>query len=96
MALKGMFTQAVALKKFWKLSKLDASVWIVTFLTTVIVNVDIGLLAGIIVSLISIMILGMKPYTCLLGVVPNTDLYVDLNKYKKVILKFFFFKKTLK
>ncbi|KAK9751232.1 Sulfate permease family [Popillia japonica] len=83
-ALKGMLMQAVMLKKFWKLSKWDAIVWIVTFLTTVVVSIDIGLLSGIIVSLISIFVRGQRPYTCLLGVVPNTDLYLDCKRFKGV------------
>lgn len=81
-----MLIQVTSIKRFWSLSKLDGMVWIVTFLTTVIINVDIGLLVGVIVSLLSVMILGMKPYTCLLGSVPGTDLYVDIKRYKKVIL----------
>ncbi|KAI4455118.1 sulfate transporter [Holotrichia oblita] len=83
-ALKGMLMQAVMLKKFWRLSKWDAIVWIITFLTTVVVSIDIGLLSGIVISLISIFVRGQRPYTCLLGVVPNTDLYLDCKRYKGV------------
>ncbi|KRT81144.1 hypothetical protein AMK59_5643, partial [Oryctes borbonicus] len=83
-ALKSMLVQAKMLKKYWKLSKWDAVVWIVTFLTTFIVSIDIGLLSGIVISLISIFVQGHRPYTCLLGVVPNTDLYLDCKRYKGV------------
>lgn len=69
---------------FYKLSVLDAIVWMATFLTVVIVAIDIGLLVGIILSLACIFIRGMKPYTCLLGNVPNTDLYLDIKRYKGV------------
>lgn len=85
-ALKGMFTQAKALKKFWILSKLDATVWIITFLTVVIVNVDIGLFVGLAISVLSLLFLGMKPYVCLMGVIPQTDIYVDMSRYKKVFM----------
>lgn len=71
---------------FYKLSVLDAIVWMVTFLTVVVVAIDIGLLVGIILSLTCIFIRGMKPYTCLLGNVPNTDLYLDIKRYKGVSL----------
>lgn len=70
--------------KFWKLSKLDAAVWMVTFLGVVFISIDIGLLVGVIMSLTTIFLMGMKPYTCLLGSVPHTDLYVDINRYKGV------------
>ncbi|KAL3278616.1 hypothetical protein HHI36_016156 [Cryptolaemus montrouzieri] len=80
-ALKGMLMQVKDFFKFIKLSKLDGTVWLVTFLTTVIVSIDLGLLIGVAMSLISIMILEFKPYICLLGNIPHTDLYLDINKY---------------
>ncbi|XP_072379811.1 prestin-like [Diabrotica undecimpunctata] len=81
-SLRGMMMQAVELIKFWKLSKLDAVVWVVTFVTVVFVSMEIGLIVGVCMSLFSIFIFSFKPYTCLLGSVPNTDLYLDMNRYK--------------
>lgn len=76
--------QSKQLARFWILSKLDGMVWIVTVLTVVLIGIDIGLLAGLLTSLVSILLLSIKPYTCLLGHVPNTDLYLDMNRYKGV------------
>ncbi|OAD59199.1 Prestin [Eufriesea mexicana] len=84
-ALKGMFQQASQLIKFWKLSKCDALIWISTFLTVIIVNIDIGLLAGIIISLAIILLQSLRPYICLLGHIPNTDLYLDMSRFKAAI-----------
>ncbi|XP_050594696.1 prestin-like isoform X2 [Bombus affinis] len=84
-ALKGMFQQANQLIKFWKLNKCDALIWIATFLTVVIVNIDIGLLAGIIISLAIILLKSLSPYICLLGYIPNTDLYLDISRFKAAI-----------
>lgn len=83
-ALKGMFVQAKQLVKFWKLSKSDAIIWIVTFLIVTLVNIDIGLLAGLLVSLVIILLQTIRSYTCLLGHIPHTDLYLDLDRYKAV------------
>lgn len=69
---------------FWRLSQLDALVWLMTFLSVVIVAIDVGLAVGVLLSLACIFIRGMKPYTCLLGHVPHTDLYLDVNRYKSV------------
>lgn len=66
-ALKGMLMQVKQFFEFWKISRLDAAVWLVTFLAVVIFAIDIGLLVGIVLSLACIFIRGMKPYTCLLG-----------------------------
>jgi solute carrier family 26 protein len=82
-ALKGMLLQAKNLPSFWRLSKLDGLVWIITFLTVVLVDIDYGLLVGLALSLVSILVQGMKPYTCLLGVMPNMDIYLDCNRYRE-------------
>ncbi|KAK9297693.1 hypothetical protein QLX08_008736 [Tetragonisca angustula] len=84
-ALKGMFQQANQLIKFCKLNKSDALIWILTFLTVVIVNIDIGLLVGMIISLAIILLQSLRPYICLLGYVPNTDLYLDMSRFKAAI-----------
>ncbi|XP_070172363.1 prestin isoform X1 [Polyergus mexicanus] len=84
-ALKGMFQQANQLIKFWKLSKTDAIIWIVTFLIVTLINIDIGLLAGLFVSLAIILLQAIRPYTCLLGHIPHTDLYLDLDRYKAAV-----------
>ncbi|KAK4883429.1 hypothetical protein RN001_006748 [Aquatica leii] len=84
-ALKGMLIQVTQFFHFWKLSKLDAFVWIMTFLTVIFISIDIGLLVGFILSLAEIIIMGFKPYTCLLGSVPNTDIYLDVARYKMAI-----------
>ena len=60
-------------------------VWITTFLSVVIIDIDVGLFAGVLVSLVVLYIKGWKSFYCLLGVVPNTDLYVDLNTHKSAI-----------
>ncbi|XP_038213044.1 prestin isoform X2 [Zerene cesonia] len=81
-SLKGMFMQIKELAKFWKLSKLDAIVWLVTFLTTMLVNIDIGLGAGLLASVGALFCRSQKPYTCLLGRVLDTDLYLDIKRYR--------------
>lgn len=82
-----MFLQAIQLIKFWKLNKCDAVIWIVTFLVVIIVNIDVGLLVGLLTSILVILLQSIKPYICLLGHIPNSDLYLDMNRYKAVSCK---------
>ena len=57
--------------------------WISTFLSVVIIDIDIGLLTGVLVSLFALYIKGFKSQYALLGVVPDThDIYVDLKAHK--------------
>ncbi|XP_072379809.1 prestin-like [Diabrotica undecimpunctata] len=81
-SLKGMLVQVTQLVSYWKLSKFDALVWITTFISVVFISMEIALIVGISLSLLSIFIASFKPYTCLLGSVPHTDLYLDMNRYK--------------
>ncbi|XP_075984145.1 prestin-like [Anticarsia gemmatalis] len=81
-SLKGLFMQVKDLRRFWRLSKLDAAVWLVTFVITLAVNVDLGLLAGIMASIATLFYRAQTPYTCLLGRVMDTDLYLDVKRYR--------------
>ncbi|KAI8441826.1 hypothetical protein MSG28_005512 [Choristoneura fumiferana] len=81
-SLKGMFMQVKELKRFWYLSKLDAAVWLITFIITTGINIDIGLAAGLLASVGALFVRSQKPYTCLLGRVLETDLYLDIKRYR--------------
>lgn len=84
MALKSLILQITELPNIWRLSFLDGLVWITTYLAVVIIEIDVGLLVGLAVSVLSLFIQGMKPHTCLLSRVPGTDIYVDKTKYNHV------------
>ena len=51
-ALKGLFLQIGELRKTWRVSRSEGLVWFVTFTSTVLLDVDLGLVIGIIFSLI--------------------------------------------
>ncbi|CAL4108342.1 unnamed protein product [Meganyctiphanes norvegica] len=80
-ALKGMFMQFHDLNARWKISKIDSIIWISSFLGVVIVDIDYGLVIGIIVSLFVLLARNQKPVTARLGHIPNTDIYLDKDKY---------------
>lgn len=77
--------QVKDLKRFKREGILEMTVWISTFLTVVIVDIDIGLLTGILVSLFALYLKGWKSYSCLLGQVPGTDIYIDLKTHREVM-----------
>nr|XP_022302509.1 solute carrier family 26 member 6-like isoform X1 [Crassostrea virginica] len=82
-ALKGMFRQFLELPQLWKLSKIDFLIWILSFLATVILDVDLGLLCGVIVAIFTIVYRVQRPYVCVLGQMPGTDIYRDISVYKE-------------
>ncbi|XP_069999159.1 prestin isoform X3 [Penaeus vannamei] len=84
-ALKGMFLQVNDLRKVWAISRADASIWIAAFLGVVIIDIDYGLMIGVLMSLVVLLFRGQKPSTAILGSIPNTDIYLDIKKYSSAV-----------
>ncbi|KAH8371272.1 hypothetical protein KR093_006778, partial [Drosophila rubida] len=85
-ALKPMFMQVKELKKFSKQGKLEMFTWISTFLCVVLIDIDIGLLIGVCISLLALYIKGLKPYSCLLGYMPEAPgIYMDMTQHRNVM-----------
>lgn len=82
-ALKGMLFQVKDCVNTWKVSRLDALTWIITFTSVVILDIDIGIAAGIGFSVVTVILRTLVPYVSFLGNVPNTDIYLDVKRYKK-------------
>lgn len=80
-ALKGMFMQVLDFKRAWKISRSDAFIWLVSFLSTVLIDVDYGLVCGIIFSLLTVLVHSVTPHRCSLGNLTNTDIYLDTKRY---------------
>lgn len=85
-SFKSLFLQVNDLIKLWSSSRLDAVVWLVTFVVCVVVDLDYGLLAGVLTSAVVLLLRSQRPPVLHLGHVPFTDLYLDLARYHKVKL----------
>uniref|UniRef100_T1J349 STAS domain-containing protein n=1 Tax=Strigamia maritima TaxID=126957 RepID=T1J349_STRMM len=93
-AVQGMFFQFKDLIMAWKLSIMDALVWLVSFSSVFIIGTANGLSIGLAFSLLTIILRTInirafkiqftEPQACLIGAIPGTDLYVDISKYQKV------------
>nr|CAD7264974.1 unnamed protein product [Timema shepardi] len=81
-ALKGMFMQVKDLPRAWRLSPFDGMVWLVTFLSVVLLDIDYGLGIGVALSLLCVIIMGQRPKVCRLGHVPSTNIYLDITRYQ--------------
>ncbi|XP_055923699.1 solute carrier family 26 member 6 isoform X1 [Eupeodes corollae] len=85
-ALKPMFMQARELKNFAQQGKLELLTWVSTFICVVFVDIDIGLLVGICVSLMTLYVKGLKPYNSLLGTIAGIDgVYVDIGHHNNAV-----------
>jgi solute carrier family 26 protein len=84
-ALKGMLMQIKDLKRFHREGILETLVWIITFLGVILIDIDVGLLIGVGVSLVALYIKGWKTYYSMLGTIPETAIYVDLKIHKRAV-----------
>ncbi len=80
-----MILQFRDLKRFAQQGYSEISVWIVTFLTVVITDIPIGLWVGLFASALTFYIKGWKNYSHILGVLPNTDIYVDIETHETAV-----------
>ncbi|XP_043248167.1 solute carrier family 26 member 10-like isoform X1 [Colletes gigas] len=84
-ALKGMLMKVTEFKRFWQLDKMDGAIWAMTFTTVVLMDVEYGLLLGIILCVGKLVLFSVQPYTCTLALVPGTELYLDIKRYKSAV-----------
>lgn len=84
-ALKDILLQVRDVVRVWRTSKADAAIWIATYCTVVLVEIDVGLLAGVLVSLFFVFSRGIGTGVVVLGRVPDTDLYVDMDRYRQAV-----------
>ncbi|OCT87297.1 hypothetical protein XELAEV_18020995mg [Xenopus laevis] len=82
--LKGMFWQIQDVPRFWKQSKWDSAIWVVTCIAAIVLGLDIGLLVGLLFGLLTIIIRVQFPSCSSLGNVPGTDIYKNVKIYKHV------------
>ncbi|XP_053146573.1 sulfate anion transporter 1 [Hemicordylus capensis] len=80
-----------ALRKFkdvpqrYRLDKMDALVWCVTMLSSALISTEMGLLVGVIFSILCIVGRTQRPHAALLGQIGNTVFYEDDEKYKNLL-----------
>ncbi|KAM6126481.1 solute carrier family 26 member 6 [Phoenicopterus ruber ruber] len=80
--LKGMFKQFDDLRTLWKSNRVDLIVWIVTFVATLLLNLDIGLAASVAFGLLTVIFRTQLPHYSILGRISDTDVYKDVAEYQ--------------
>ncbi|KAM4676726.1 pendrin-like isoform 2-T2 [Discoglossus pictus] len=83
--LKGMFWQVADVPRLWRQNKWDSVIWVFTCVASIILGLDLGLLAGLVFGLLTIVLRVQFPSCGSLGNVPGTDLYKDVKKYKSAV-----------
>ncbi|KAM8976204.1 solute carrier family 26 member 10-like [Pelodytes ibericus] len=82
-SLRQMFLQFQDLPELWKISKTDFSVWVVTWLAVVILNVEVGLAVGVVFSMMTIVCRTQRAQCSVLGRAVNTEIYRPVEQNNK-------------
>ncbi|KAJ7329564.1 hypothetical protein JRQ81_015738 [Phrynocephalus forsythii] len=82
--LKGMFKQFGDIPYFWRTSRIELAIWIVAFLSSVLLGLDYGLITSIAFAMITIIYRTQSPQYRILGQIPGTDIYCDVEEYEEV------------
>ncbi|XP_054164340.1 sulfate transporter-like [Oppia nitens] len=94
-ALKSMFMQCLRVKQIFRLSKMEGLIWLVTFIAVLVCDVDIGLLIAIVFNILVIVLKFSRPYSTVMGRLPNSELYVSLDRHTGAVdirsIKIFYF-----
>ncbi|KAK2499527.1 hypothetical protein MC885_016476 [Smutsia gigantea] len=81
--LKGMLMQAADIRVLWEANRADLLIWLVTFVATILVNLDLGLGVAVAFSLLLVVVRTQLPRYSVLGQVPGTDIYRDVAEYSE-------------
>ncbi|EPY18571.1 sulfate transporter-like protein [Strigomonas culicis] len=72
--------------RLWKYSKMDATVWIFTFVLTMVGGITIGVLSGIMLSLVLVVLRIARPRVVCVGFNMATLTYGDLRKDQELLV----------
>ncbi|XP_066555360.1 prestin-like [Amia ocellicauda] len=82
-SLQGMYRQVTDMVALWRTDRMDLLVWVVTFVATLVLNLDLGLAAAIGFALLTVIFRTQSPRYSLLGQIPGTDCYRDIRCYSE-------------
>jgi hypothetical protein len=81
-ALWGMFVQVKHTWTYFKLSFSDFLIWVVVFLSTTLLGVDLGLGVGVAFSLLVIIYRTVLPYSSVLGQARDTEIFRNTKHFQ--------------
>ncbi|XP_066523054.1 prestin isoform X2 [Hoplias malabaricus] len=81
--LLGMFKQVRDIPALWRTSKIELAIWVVSFVASVLLGLDYGLLVAIGFAILTVIYRTQSPRSIILGQIPDTGLYCDIDEYEE-------------
>ncbi|XP_073398300.1 sulfate anion transporter 1 [Dendrobates tinctorius] len=83
-SLRGALRKFKDLPAQWQLNKIDAVVWSVTVCSSALISTEMGLLVGIIFSMLCLIVRTQVPHTAVLSQIRDTVFYEDDDRYENL------------
>ncbi|KAM4621208.1 sulfate transporter [Polymixia lowei] len=80
--LRGALRKITDVPRMWRVNRIDASIWLVTMATSALVNTELGLLVGVLVSAFCVLGRTQRAQARELGRAGTRELYEDLASYR--------------
>ncbi|XP_053226892.1 solute carrier family 26 member 10-like [Podarcis raffonei] len=82
-SLRQMFLQFQDLPELWRISPIDFTLWVVTWLSVVVLNVDLGLAVGVVFSMMTVVCRTQRAECSVLGRAGDTEIYKPVKHNSK-------------
>ncbi|XP_038555598.1 LOW QUALITY PROTEIN: sulfate transporter [Micropterus salmoides] len=79
--LRGALQKFTDIPRMWRVNHVDASIWVITMATTALVNTELGLLVGVLVSAFCVLGRTQQAQVLELGRATSREHYEDLSSY---------------
>lgn len=84
-SLRGALRKFKDLPAQWRLNKIDAVVWSVTVASSALISTEMGLLVGIVFSMLCLIVRTQVPHTAVLSHIQDTVFYEDGDRYENLL-----------
>ena len=84
LAVKGLFEYKEAIR-LWKIHRNDFWMMMVTFVVTLGVGIELGVLTGVVLSVLQNTYLSSKPPIIILGKIPGTDYFRNVERFPEAL-----------
>ncbi|XP_056603613.1 prestin [Triplophysa dalaica] len=81
--LLGMFKQMKDIPALWRTSKIELAIWVVSFIASVLLGLDYGLLVAMGFAILTVVFRTQRPKNAVLGQISDTGLYFDVDEYEE-------------
>nr|XP_003923243.1 testis anion transporter 1 isoform X2 [Saimiri boliviensis boliviensis] len=73
------------LPSLWRENQYDCALWMMTFLSSVFLGLDVGLIISVVFAFFITTVRSHRTKILLLGQIPNTNIYRSINDYREII-----------